>query len=176
MPSSRQSAGTAGRDRLLADSCARHWRTTCVVEGMGVHRLDDLIAHQFAEEFKLEAYGLISASPGARQDFGFKRQLQKAASGVGAAVAEGFGRGKPKECALFLRYAIASLSEARTHLQDGVDRGYFLESDCQLAFTWAGRCRVVLVKFLASQRRLIAADEARARAARPPRKRRRRTS
>jgi hypothetical protein len=71
MPSSRQSAETAGRDRFLADSCTRHWRTTCVVEGMGVHRLDDLIAHQFAAEFKLEAYGLISASPGARQDFAF---------------------------------------------------------------------------------------------------------
>ena len=141
---------------------------------MGVHQLDDLVAHQFAEEFKLEAYGLITASPGARQDFTFKRQLQKAASGVGAAVAEGFGRGKPKECALFLRYALGSLAEAKTHLRDGVDRGYFLESDCRLAFTWASRCRVVLVNFLASQRRLIAADEARARAARPPQKRRRR--
>lgn len=96
---------------------------------MGVRQLDDLVAYQFAEEFKLEAYGLISASAGARQDFRFTRQLQKAASGVGAAVAEGFGRGKAKECALFLRYAIASLAEARSHLRDGVHRGYFLQDD-----------------------------------------------
>ena len=92
---------------------------------MGVRQLDDLVAYQFAEEFKLEAYGL------------------------------------------------ASLWEARSHLRDGVHRGYFLQDDCRLAFTWASRCRVVLVNFLASQRRLIAADEARARAARLPRKRRR---
>jgi four helix bundle protein len=52
---------------------------------------------------------------------------------VRAAVAEGFGRGKAKECALFLRYAIASLAEARAHVRDGIDRGYFLESDCRLA-------------------------------------------
>lgn len=127
---------------------------------MGFGRLEDIVAHQFAEEFKFEVYGLINASPGARRDFKFRDQLRDAASGISAAVAEGFGRQHPPEFVTFLRYALASLAEAKTYLKDGIDRGYFAEPDCQLGFTWARRCRPVLRNLLASQRRLIAADKA----------------
>jgi hypothetical protein len=40
--------------------------------------LEDLVAYQFAEEFKLEVYALISASPGARKDLDFRDQLRRA--------------------------------------------------------------------------------------------------
>jgi hypothetical protein len=60
---------------------------------MGFSRLEDIVAHQFAEEFKLEVYTLINASPGARRDFKFNDQLRRAASGIGPAIAEGFGHG-----------------------------------------------------------------------------------
>ena len=97
---------------------------------------------------------------GARGDFKFRNQLRDAASGISAAVAEGFGRQHPPEFVTFLRYALASLAEAKTHLKDGIDRGYFAATDYQLGFTWARRCRPVLRNLLASQRRLIAADQA----------------
>ena len=127
---------------------------------MGFSRLEDIVAHQFAEEFKLEVYSLINASPGARRDFKFNDQLRGAASGIAPAVAEGFGRGKASEFVTFLRYALASLAEARTHLKDGIDRGHFTEAECRLAFTWARRCRPVLRNLLASQQKLAAADQA----------------
>lgn len=100
---------------------------------MGFGRLEDVVAHQFAEEFKLEVYGLIDASPGARGDFKFRNQLRDAASGISAAVAEGFGRQHPPEFVTFLRYALASLAEAKTHLKDGIDRGYFAATDWSLS-------------------------------------------
>jgi four helix bundle protein len=126
----------------------------------GFGRLEDIVAHQFAEEFKLEVYALINTSPGARRDFKFNDQLRRAASGIGPAIAEGFGREKASEFVTFLRYALASLAEAGTHLKDGIDRGHFAEADCRLAFTWARRCRPVLRNLLASQQRLAAADKA----------------
>ena len=103
----------------------------------------------------------------------FRDQLREAASGISANVAEGFERNNPPEFVNFLRYSLASLAEARTRLKDGVQRGYFAEADCRLAFTWARRCRPVLLNLLRSQRHLIAADEASG--ARPKRRRRRRT-
>jgi len=140
---------------------------------MGFRRLEDIVAHQFAEEFKLEVYELVRASPEARRDFKFRDQLQEAASGIGVCVAEGFARNNPAEFVTFLRYSLASLSEAKTRLKDGIDRGYFAGADCRLAFTWATRCRPVLLNLLASQRRLIVADEA---SGARPKRRRRRTS
>lgn len=80
---------------------------------MGVERVEELVAYQFASEFKLEVYRLIDQSVGARRDFKFKAQLQDAASGMEATIVEGFGRRHAAEFAVFLRYALASLAEAR---------------------------------------------------------------
>jgi four helix bundle protein len=129
---------------------------------MGVQRLDDLIAHQFAEEFKAAVYLLLNSSTNARRDFKFRSQLQDSAAGVASAVAEGFGRCRAGEFAVFIRYALASLQEARVHLRDGIDRHHFSEADCQVAFLWAHRSRSALLALYASQRRLIAADKSKA--------------
>src|SRR5688572_21255398 len=91
----------------------------CVVL-MGAKCVEDLVAYQFAVEFKLEVYRLIHESPDASRSFKFRSQLEDAASGVEATISEGFYRCRPKEFALFLRYALASLGEAETRLQDGI--------------------------------------------------------
>ena len=135
---------------------------------MGVSRIEDLVAYHFAGEFKLEVYGLINTSPEARRDFKFKAQLQDAASGIEATISEGFARINAGDFAVFLRYALASLAEAKTYVKDGVDRGYFREADCRLAFVWAERSRRAILNLHATQRRFIAEDKAR--------KRRKRTS
>jgi four helix bundle protein len=123
-----------------------------------VRRVEDLIAYQFAEEFKLAVYDVIKRSPSAQRSFKYREQLEDAAAGIERTIAEGFGRRHPAEFVQFLRYALASLAEARTCLRDGIHRKYFVDADCEVAFTWARRCRRTLLNLLASQRRRIADD------------------
>jgi four helix bundle protein len=108
---------------------------------MGFKSLDEIITYEFANNFKDGAYERLSGSREALRDLKFKGELQDAASGVPANIAEGFGRKNPSEFAQFIRYALASLREAETRLQDGIDRGYFNEADCRMTFRWAQRCR-----------------------------------
>jgi hypothetical protein len=122
-------------------------------------RLEDLVAFQFALEFKLEVYRLIDASPTAPRDFKFKDQLTDAAAGIERAMAEGFGRRKPLEFANSLRYALGSLAEAKTGLADGVLRRHFSSADCSVALTWAERCKSATKRLHASQLRLAAKNQ-----------------
>jgi four helix bundle protein len=118
-----------------------------------VDRLEDLVAYQFAVEFKLEVYRLVEATGAARQDLRFKSQLCDAASGVEACIAEGFARRQPGEFAQFLRYALASLKEAEARLTDGIHRRYFERAACDSALTWARRCRAATEPLRISQLR-----------------------
>lgn len=123
-----------------------------------VRRLEDLVAYQFAETFADEVQKLIDASPGAARSWKFRDQLQDAASGVARAIAEGFGRFRPTEFAQFLRYALASLAESTSSLNDGIRRGYFTDADAEPASVWARRCKEVTIKLLVSQVRRSRAD------------------
>lgn len=137
---------------------------------MTVRRVEDFGAYHFATEFKVEVYRLIEQSPGASRDFKFKSQLQDALSGIEGTMSEGFGRGRPKEFALFLRYSLGSIRESQARLRDGIDRGYFHEASCRNAFTWASRCRYATARLWRSQERQARAEEERARKGRIDRK------
>jgi four helix bundle protein len=134
---------------------------------VSIERVEDLIAFQFAEEFKLAVYDLIERFPVVQRSFKYREQLDDSASGIERAVAEGFGRRNPAEFAQFLRYALGSLAEATTCLRDGVQRKFFTEADCDVALTWSRRCERALQNLHARQRRRAA--EARARQKRRPR-------
>ena len=121
---------------------------------MPVHRLEDLVAYQFALEFKLEVYRIIDESAEMHHAYKYKEQLRDAASGIESCIAEGFARFVPGEFAQFLRYALGSLKEAETRLNDGVHRNYFALERCELAFTWARRCRAATAGLRASQEEL----------------------
>ena len=142
------------------------WQCVCVIDDVTVYRVEDFAAFEFATEFKLEVYRLIRESPGALRDFNYKDQLQRAASGIEGAMSEGFGRRRPKEFALYLRYSLGSVQEAETRLRDGIDRHYFREADCRQAFTWAQRCRAATEGLRSSQDRRAREDEQRERNAR----------
>jgi len=120
---------------------------------MAIRHVEDLIAFQFAAEFKGAVYDLIEGAPRAQRSFKFREQLEDSASGIERAIGEGFGRRRPAEFAQFLRYGLASLAEAAVCLRDGISRKYFVEADCETAFTWERRCRVALDNLLASQQR-----------------------
>src|SRR6476646_1104180 len=110
---------------------------------MAVRHVEDLLAFQLAREFKLEVYRLMRSCPDAAKDFKYRCQLFDSASSVEATLAEGFRRNTPREFSQFIRYSLASLSEARIRLRDGVDRQYFSESQCAGALRIGARCHRV---------------------------------
>lgn len=135
-------------------------------------RVEDFAAFDFAGEFKKEVYRLIRESPGASRDFKYKGQLQEALSGIEATMSEGFGRRRPKEFAQFLRYSLGSIEESKTRLRDGIERGYFREASCTLAFTWAGRCHDATAALWRSQERRGRQEDERERRTRVDKRRR----
>lgn len=152
------------------------WQWVCLIEVVAVYRVEDFAAFEFATEFKLEVYRLVRESPGASRDFNYKDQLQRAASGIEGAMSEGFGRKRPKEFALYLRYSLGSLRESETRLRDGIHRHYFREADCRQAFMWAQRCRAATDGLRKSQDRRAREDEERERNARKAGQKGRRTA
>jgi four helix bundle protein len=139
---------------------------------MGVQRVEDLTTFQFAIEFKTEVYRLLGESADAQRDFKYLDQLRGAVSDVEADIAEGFARRNPREFANFLRYAMASLAEANTRLQDGVARRYFSEPAVQMSLVWARRCKEALKGLHATQIRF--AEQTPSTRTRPRRRRRKR--
>jgi four helix bundle protein len=109
-------------------------------------KIDDLVAWQLAQAFKVEVYRLVNNSPGARADVRFTGQIRDAAASVGMNVAEGFYRFGAAEFRRFLSIALASLGEAVLWIRDGIDRGHFDEASCELAFNLSKRCRIATLR------------------------------
>ena len=118
---------------------------SCLVR-VGVSRLEDVIAWQLANAFKLEIYKLIKDSRSASADLMFRDQLRDSAASVGMNIGEGYYRFGAREFRRYLTIALASLGEATLWLQDGIDRGHFDKDACDAAFTLAKRCRVASLR------------------------------
>ena len=140
---------------------------------MTVERIDDLVAHQFIQNFKVEVYALIKRTPALRTRFQYVDQLQDAAADAASDVSEGFERRRPAEFANFLRYALSSLAEARTRLLDGIDREYFTVAEAHDALLWAQRSKDVMPELRRNQVRMAKKWKAEDRARKQPRTRRR---
>jgi four helix bundle protein len=115
---------------------------------VGARTLGELEAYKLAREFKLEVYRLIRNHAPARADFKYCDQLRGSASSVEANLAEGWRRYVARDMAQFVRIALASLEEARVWLRDGIDRGYFTDSECAAAFEKANRCGAATMALL----------------------------
>ena len=132
--------GAAGLRPRHADCC--FWLV------VAVRSLDELIAWQLADAFKVEVYGLLRRSPGAARDRAFADQLRAAAASAAMNIGEGFYRYRPRDFARFLAIALASLGEATLWLRDGIQREHFDVSDCEPAFLLARRCRIASSRIL----------------------------
>jgi four helix bundle protein len=93
---------------------------------VSVKRFTDLRAWQACMVYKRAIYRLC-ANPAWAGDWNRRRQLEDAAAGAPAHVAEGFGRFSPPDFARFLVIARASLMESQNHLIDAEDKGYVTE-------------------------------------------------
>jgi four helix bundle protein len=107
---------------------------------MAIRKLEEMNAYLLAVDFKLRVYKLIREHPRVERDFRYCAQLRDSASDVEAAIAEGWRRFVAREMAQFLRYALASLEEAKTRLKDGIHRGYFTDDECRETLTIGNRC------------------------------------
>ena len=94
----------------------------------GVRSFTELHCWQLSNELKLGVYALIKDGAAAR-DFNFRDQIKDAAASAPRNIAEAFGRYEPNEIKQYLRVATGSLMETSNHLTDGVDRGYFRQTD-----------------------------------------------
>ena len=82
---------------------------------MGVRRYHDLVAWQLCMELHDRIVALTDREP-VRRDRKFCSQILDASSNCAPNIAEGFARFVPTEFKQFLRYALASLAETQTRL------------------------------------------------------------
>jgi len=125
------------------------WRhAACFIRVMA-NSFRDMVTWQLAFELKEKVIALISRSPGAKRDFGFRDQLTDACKSVPSNIAEGYGRYRPAEIARFLEFAAGSLDETENHLRDGVGSGYFIPEDVGPLIRLAARCRTAINRWQA---------------------------
>jgi four helix bundle protein len=91
-----------------------------------------------------EVYRLVNSREAAQRDDQFRAQIFDCAASVSANIAEGWARFSAPEFCQFLRYARASLEEAKVWLKDGVARRYFDDTSIDLLLRLADRCAATI--------------------------------
>ena len=76
-----------------------------------------------AHALTLRTYAQVRTFP-KEETYGLTAQLKRAAVSVGSNIAEGVGRGTPKEMAYFLRIAMGSVAEMRYQFLVARDLGW----------------------------------------------------
>ena len=91
---------------------------------------EDIDAWQLATELK-EWVFRITQRPTVARHFSFCDDIRRSARSAPANIAEGFwrGRGKPRENARFVGYALGSLGETKNHLRDAFAEKYIPENE-----------------------------------------------
>lgn len=106
--------------------------------GMGVRRFQDLVCWQLSLQLHGRIVAIV-ARGSVRRDRGFCDQLLRASGAAAPNIAEGFARFSKPEFRRFLRYAIASLSETQTLLEQGRQRGHIVGEELEEVATLACR-------------------------------------
>ena len=81
-----------------------------------------------AHQLTLAIYRAVGSFP-IDERFGIRQQITRAASSIGANIAEGCGRGGDAELCRFLRIAIGSAFEVDNHLLLARDLGFLTAAD-----------------------------------------------
>jgi four helix bundle protein len=105
---------------------------------MGVRRHEDLVCWQLSMQLHERVVAIVAKEP-ARSDSEFCDQLIRASASPAPNIAEGFARFSSTDFKRFLRYALGSLAEAKTHLQQGRQRGLLSLEDYDHALSLARR-------------------------------------
>ena len=95
---------------------------------MGFVRFEDLRVFQLAEKMADEVWNTVTGWTYFEKDT-VGKQLVKAADSVGANIAEGTGRGTPKDNQRFVRIARGSLNETKYWLRRAYTRNLIHKSE-----------------------------------------------
>lgn len=90
--------------------------------------IEDLIAWQLAFELEREVFA-FTAKGAVWRDIRYREQIRDSSASAARNTAEGFGRFRPTEFARYLEIAHGSLDETKSHLHDGLSRGYLQPQD-----------------------------------------------
>lgn len=101
----------------------------------------------------------ITATGSVSRDFDFCDQIRRSAGAPAPQIAEGFGRFTPREFVRYLRMALSSVAETRTHLERGCRRDYFTIEQKQAATSLLNRTTYMIVRLLQSKLRQLAEEE-----------------
>lgn len=112
-----------------------------------VKRVEDFDAWRLADELRTQVYALVDTSA-ADKDWKFRDQLREAMASGLRNFAEGFGRGRDREFAHFLRIARASLFEVSECLRDGVARGYWNANQVEGMHVLAKRSTAAMTRLI----------------------------
>lgn len=107
---------------------------------------------QRAHGLTVEIYRVTRAFP-KDELYGLTSQLRRAASSIGANIAEGCGRGGDKEFAQFLQVATGSASEVGYHLLLARDLGYLGQEPYDALSAQAAECMQMLISLMKTVRR-----------------------
>ena len=108
--------------------------------GVGAKTYRDLDAWRLADELRTGVVA-FTANPSVNRDFRFCNGIRDAAGSVCRNLAEGFGRRRPREFAVFVRIALGSLAEVQDQLLDAKHRQYLGEKDYRRLWTLSERTR-----------------------------------
>lgn len=106
-----------------------------------MHQFRRLEVWQAAVDLAVSIYELTATYPTSER-FGLTSQMRRAAVSVSSNIAEGAGRGSPKEMAQFLRLAIGSICELESQIELSERLGFVQETDQVLADAGVLRARV----------------------------------
>jgi four helix bundle protein len=102
---------------------------------------------------QIRVFALLKGSREAMRDRRFRYQLKDSASGPPKHITEGFVRFSPRDFCRFLDYALGSLREAESWIQDGIEFGDSQEEQCRRAFWFKERCFTATLRLKHSQER-----------------------
>jgi four helix bundle protein len=97
---------------------------------MPLKHYQELVAWQLAMDFAEEVHRLTRSFP-RDEMFALTSQVRRSAVSVPSNIAEGQGRGGPKEFVQFLNVSIGSLQEAETQLILGSRFGYVTDKNLE---------------------------------------------
>lgn len=114
-----------------------------------VSRYEDLEIYQISVEIAIEVYRLTKKFP-KEETYGIVDQLKRAATSVGANIAEGFGRFYFKDKLVFFYHSRGSLFEVKHFLEISFRMGYITEEEKNNLFVKLNNLSVKLNNFISS--------------------------
>ena len=121
---------------------------------------ENLCVFSEAEELALCVYRLVRVLP-VQERYGLSQQLRRAAVSIGSNIAEGCGRGSPRELIRFLEIALGSTAELEFQLRLACRLGYVGESDHSEIRNRARRTQRMLIRLIMRIRPTLGASRGR---------------